>query len=184
MSSPSNDSDRHLTLGDVAGPQTSNRRQRKGWSRIALIGTVSVGPLLTACGDSDDGDSGATTAAATEAPQTDDTQAEATDAPSGASGTATFVTADLTIDGVIVSCSSGGENDVDLTAEGETSSIQVISTEGDSVDVVISGAVEWEGQGQAVVSDAGAVTITGTGSRADPGAPPEDFTLSAQINSC
>lgn len=179
----SDNSDRYVTLGDVAGTQTSNRRHRKGWFRVALLGTVSVGLLLTACGDSDDDTSGATTAAATEA-QTGDTQAAATDAPSGASGTATFTTADLTIDGVIVSCSSSGETDVDLTAEGETSSIQVTSTGDGSADVVIGGAVEWEGRGQVVVSDAGAVTITGTGSAADAGAQPEDFTLDAQIDSC
>ena len=140
--------------------------------------------LFAAYGDSDDGASGATTIAATGAAETGETESTAVDAPTGASGRTTFATADLTIDGPIVSCSSSGENDVNPTPESETSSIQVVSTGGGTVGVAISGAVDWQGQGQVVLSDAGAVTITGTGSAADDSAQPDDFTLEAQIDSC
>ena len=65
--------------------------------------------LFAAYGDSDDGASGATTIAATGAAETGETESTAVDAPTGASGRTTFATADLTIDGPIVSCSSSGE---------------------------------------------------------------------------
>jgi hypothetical protein len=52
------------------------------------------------------------------------------------------------------------------------------------VGITISGAMDWHGQGRVVVSDAGAVTMTGAGSAADDSSPPENFTLEAQIDSC
>ena len=98
-----------------------------------------------------------------------------------AGGTAVF-------DGQIVQCTLV-EPDVAFTAQGETSEIEVISTGGGSVDVVGSGAYEFEGTGTVAFGadteiDRGSATITGSGSQPDDSASTLDFTIDVTITSC
>lgn len=99
-------------------------------------------------------------------------------------GTLTLVADGLTIDAEITSCSESGETQVSITAEGDTSSITVTPSAGNTVDVTTTGAFEFEGNGTAVVSDVGGVTVTGTGSSTTNGGAASDFTLTAQISGC
>ena len=59
----------------------------------------------------------------------------------------------------------------------------MVPTGGGSVSVMITGMAQWNGTGQATV-DLGDVSITGTGSISEDGAPIDDFTLVAEIGAC
>lgn len=175
-------------------PRTMSRR---------LFGLLVVGAVvLVACGDDDDDDSSETTAAAesTDAPDdassggdasdgdsssgdTSDGDSSGSDAP--ASGAATFSAGDLTVDGEITACEIPNETGLSMTVEGENAGFQLTSTaEGGAVAVSVTGVVEFEGAGQASVSDAGDISVTGQGSELDDAAPVVDFTITGTIDSC
>jgi D-alanyl-D-alanine carboxypeptidase len=101
---------------------------------------------------------------------------------SEASGTATFLSGDISIEGDVVECVLA-EPEVSFTAVGENAEFEVFSVGGGDVDVVASGTVEFEGRGKATING-GAVKITGAGSEADAGTKTQDFTIDAQIGAC
>jgi len=141
--------------------------------------------LLVSCG-SDDGSSTSSDAPITT--ESAGTGAGASqDAAEAQPGESTFGTLTLRINGDTISaeiteCANDSETQVAITAGGETSQVLVQPAADNRVAVAVSGAVEFEGVGDAVVSDAGAVSITGTGAPADPSAPTADFSIEAQIN--
>lgn len=176
--------------------------------RTLLMGIGALSLLVAACGDDDDSDSTAATEASA-APATEGSSSEAstgdTAAPategeeSEGSDTATFSSADINIDGAVVSCVSTGESDINFVVQAENSEIDVVAAGvADSgfgaVAVSITGLVEWEGTGEAVVSGSaddaagggccGTVTITGTGASLEDGSQTADFTLVANNSAC
>ena len=155
------------------------------WRRVAAV-VVAAGLMLASCGDDDDdtADTTNTAATGTEASGQQSAGDTAATEPAGASGSATFSTAEVTIDGPITACAIPNETDLSMTVEGENAGFQVSSTGGGEVSVVVSGGVEFEGTGQAMVSDAGEVSVSGQGSESDPGAAVVDFTITGTIDSC
>ena len=154
--------------------------------RGALAGLLVGAVVLVGCGDDGDDDSTESTAATETTAATDsDGGSSGTDTPAGASGTATFSAGDLTIDGDITACEIPNETDLTMTVVGENAGFQVTSTgEGGAVAVAATGAAEFEGTGQASVSDSGDISVTGQGSELDDDAPVVDFTITGTIESC
>jgi hypothetical protein len=155
----------------------------------ACIVAVALGVLLTACGGGGSGTADTTASMATTAVPTTvkagggATTTEEPEMPVfGASGIATFIAGDLELTGDVVACQLDGNN-VTMTVDEENAGIEVAPTGGGGVGVAVTGMVEWNGKGQATV-DLGNVSISGTGSRPEDGAPVEDFTLVAEIGTC
>jgi D-alanyl-D-alanine carboxypeptidase len=126
--------------------------------------------------------------ATTTAPSGDGTDEGATD--DGPSGSALIAVGDVSFEADIVECTLV-EPDVTFLAQGETAQFEVYMLEDDSGDagVTVSGGIDFEGTGEVVFEpdagiDQGTVTIVGTGAAPDDGAPVEDFTISASIESC
>jgi hypothetical protein len=155
-------------------------------SRSLIAPLVALSLTLAACGgDDDDADSTTPTEQTSSGDSSNgtdgDSSGSSTDKP-GVSGTATFSTADLTIGGGITECSLT-ESEVSFVTQGENAQFEVSSNGGGNVGVVFSGAVEWEGSGTATISGS-TVNITGSGSAQDDSAAVEDFTITADIESC
>ncbi len=175
-----------LTSRPNKGGDHSTRAAGKRVVGLALVAALT----LAACGDNDD-DAADTTVptedtstAGTEASEEESAGDTAATEPAGASGSATFSTAEVNVDGPITACEIPNETDLSMTVEGENAGFRVTSTGGGEVSVVVTGAVEFEGTGQATVSDAGEVSVAGQGSESDPGATVVDFTITGTINSC
>jgi hypothetical protein len=174
-----------MTSHPNKGGDHSTRAAGKRVVGLALVAALT----LAACGDDDDA---ADTTASAEGTSTAGTEASGEESagdtaatePAGASGSATFSTAEVNVDGPITACEIPNETDLSMTVEGENAGFRVASAGGGEVSVVVTGAVEFEGTGQATVSDAGEVSVAGQGSESDPGATVVDFTITGTINSC
>lgn len=184
----------HMTTSSTC---TGAMRSRRGRSRWHLCLAVVAAAALVACGDDDDDAAGTTvaesaapdsTAAAggdTDGGDSDGGDSDNGDSSTGASGAATFSTADLTIEGGIVACEIANETDLTMTVEGENAGFQVTSTgAGGDVAVTVTGGAEFEGSGQATVSDSGEIAVNGQGSEPDDDAAVVDFTITGTIESC
>jgi hypothetical protein len=108
----------------------------------------------------------------------------------GPSGTAVMYVGDVTIEADVVECTLV-EPDVTFLAQGETAQFEVYMIDDGSGDagVTVSGGFEFEGRGAVGIDpgadiDQGTVTIIGSGAAPDDGAPVEDFTIEATIESC
>lgn len=170
-----------------------HRIRRRSLGQTKRFGYLALAAALTlaACGDDDDDASDDDTTEET-APETTEgggsetTEgggSETTDAPAGASGSATFSTPDLTIDGDITACEIPDETTLSMTVVGENAGFDVTPIDG-GVAVTVSGAAEFAGTGQATVSDAGDVSIDGQGSAPDDSATVVDFSVTGTIESC
>jgi hypothetical protein len=153
--------------------------------RLLVLALLST--LFAACGsDSDDAfpsSSVVSTAAPTTAGGQTPPTTEAPEVPTlGASGTATFESGDIVLNGDIVECTLA-EPEVSFVANGELANIQVFSLGGGEVDVVIAGGVEFEGRGTASISG-GDVSITGAGSPSGAGTTTREFSIVAKIGAC
>ena len=185
-----------------------HRIRRRSLGRTKRFGYLALAAALTlaACGDDDDDASDDTTAETapettegggsettegggsetTEGGGSETTEgggSETTDAPAGASGSATFSTPDLTIDGDITACEIPDETTLSMTVVGENAGFDVTPIDG-GVAVTVSGGAEFAGTGQATVSDAGDVSIDGQGSAPDDSATVVDFSVTGTIESC
>jgi 2',3'-cyclic-nucleotide 2'-phosphodiesterase (5'-nucleotidase family) len=105
-------------------------------------------------------------------------------------GTVTMtVGGDIVFEGNIVECTLV-EPDVAFTSQGETSKLEVSSRGGGNVDVVGTGAYEFDGEAtvsfdtDTVGFNTGDATITATATQPDNSTPEIDFTIEASITSC
>lgn len=138
--------------------------------------------------DADDsGDAEATTT--TTAPDDGDDDGESA-LGSDADGTVVLTVAgDIVFEGEVTECTIA-DPDVQLLAQGETAELQLISAGGGTTAVAVSGAYEFAGNGTPTFDpataglDQGDLTIDGTGSQPDDGAPVADFTVEVSVVSC
>lgn len=163
-----------------------------------LVPALALAVVLTACGGDDDttDDTTDTSAEASEQPANesadgnDGSGSSGQDAPSaGPAGSATMNVGDITVEGGIVGCTLV-EPDVQFTAQSETSQFEVymLGDGSGEAGVTVSGGFKFEGRGTVDFAgasvDQGNVTIVGSGAQPDDGAPVEDFTIEATIESC
>ena len=140
------------------------------------------------------GDESATDDTTTTTPSDDSSSGsetgDGTDAGAAPSGSAVLSIGDVTVEADIVGCTLA-EPDVVFLAQGETAEFEVYMLDDGSGDagVTVRGSFEFEGRGTVSFDpgagiDQGTVTITGSGAAPDDGAPVEDFTIEATIESC
>ena len=84
----------------------------------------------------------------------------------------------------VTACQETSETQVQVSAQGDTAQIEVTPANEDEVEVKVTGTVQFDGTGSAVVSDTGGLSISGNGSMAGSGSTAEDFTLTGQLNAC
>ena len=151
-----------------------------------IVAPIAVLALAAGCSgsDSDGGGAGATTASNGTESTTETSVPTSEPTVPDSPAQATFMTDDTTIAGTVTSCSSDSETQVEMTVEGENAGFEVASADNNQVFVSVSGAFEFEGIGDATVSDLGSVQIVGTGSEPDDSAPVQSFTVVAQLETC